>query len=375
MRVPAILLLPALALAQSPPAHTLSAPNGKITEPLSRVTGLAELTDGRVLIADFREGLLAIGDFKTGNRAQVGHVGEGPNEYLGPSGVARRLGDTLYVFDVRNRRYLKLDGTGKITGTMGFPSRAREWGSPRGIDAKGNFYWTGKVVSTDPVKGARRNQKAQVMRWELPADSVVAVTEFTDHAPELHDNPYFPYAERDAWVVLPNGRIGVIVARDYHLRWIQDGKVVADLPPIPFTPLTVTQRERDGFREERGAMGGGGSMSGPSGSTDTSRSSAMRRSMLDYYPDKIFPERMPPFVENGARLSPRGDIWVERSRSTSDRAPRFDVLGVDGKVRATVQLPRSTQLVALDRHGIYLVRIDDDGLQFLERHAYPDGLR
>jgi hypothetical protein len=97
--------------------------------------------------------------------------------------------------------------------------------------------------------------------------------------------------------------------------------------------------------------------------------------MLDYYPDDIFPKVLPPFVENGARLSPRGDIWVERSRPAGDRIPRFDVLGVDGRVRATVQFPPSTQLVSLERGAIYLLRIDDDGLQTLERYTWPAALR
>jgi hypothetical protein len=369
------LLIPCLAAAQSPPVFTLSAPNGTIKEPLSRVLGIAEITDGRVVIADFKEGLLALGDFKTGARTQIGSVGAGPNEYVSPAGIARRLGDTLYIFDTRNRRYLKVDGTGRVAGTMSFPVRAREFSLPRGIDAKGNFYWTGAVVSMDPVTGAKRNQKSKIMMWELTADSLVPVAEFTDHAPELHENKYFPFAERDGYVVMPNGRIGVVVARDYHLRWIERGKTVVDLPPIPFTPLAITERERDGFRAERAAQGPAGGISVSSGVADTSRMSPARRAMLDYYPDKLFPDRMPPFVENGARLSPRGDIWVQRSRAVGDPVPRFDVLGVDGKVRAIVHLPPSTQLVALDRNGIYLIRIDDDGLQTVERHAWPAALR
>ena len=42
---------------------------------------------------------------------------------------------------------------------------------------------------------------------------------------------------------------------------------------------------------------------------------------------------------------------------------------------ATVQFPASTQLITLDRTGIYLVRVDGDGLQTLERHAWPAALR
>src|SRR5688572_2507538 len=138
---------PFVAAAQTVPSFTLGAPAGKISEPFSRVMSALELTDGRVLVADFREGLLAVVDFRTGARTRIGSVGQGPNEYLSPAGLARRLADTIYVFDTRNRRYLRVDGSGRISGTLAFPIRAREFSLPRGVDAKGNFYWTGGVVS------------------------------------------------------------------------------------------------------------------------------------------------------------------------------------------------------------------------------------
>lgn len=365
------------ATAQSVPAFTLGAPNGTITEPFSRVMGVAELTDGRVVIADVRENLLVIGDFKSGARVQLGRSGAGPNEYQLVAGVTRRFGDTLYVFDGPNRRYLRVDGSGKLATSLPFPGRAREIGSPRGIDGAGNFYWTGGVVGQVPTGGFKRNQRSKIMRWDLVADSTVPVAEFTDHAPEMHEHRFHPFAERDGWVIDSKGRIGVVVARDYHLKWIENGKTVFEGPPIPFQPLGVGAKERDGFRAEKEAQGpaGSGRATGAAPAGGSGTSPAQRRTMLEYYPDEMFPKAMPPFVENGARLSPRGDVWVERSRAPGDLAPRFDVLGADGKLRATVQFPASTQLISLDRSGIYLVRIDGDGLQTLERHAWPAALR
>jgi hypothetical protein len=379
MRVSLAIALSTVAIsasaAQGVPAFTLGAPNATIKEAFSRVLGVAELTDKRMLVVDFKDGIIYTGDFANGSRAQLGRNGSGPNEYTWVAGVARRLGDTLYIIDGANWRYLRVDGTGKLAGTVPFPAKAREFGSPRGIDALGRFYWTGGVVSMDPVTGPKRNQRLKVMRWDLVADSTVAVPDFADHAPEMHDHKFFPYAERDSGVVDAKGRVGIVVARDYHLRWIENGKVVFDGPPIPFQRIAVNARERDAFRAEKEAQGPAGGIQVRGASSDTGSSSSARRSMLSYDPDRMFPSVMPPFVENGARLSPRGDIWIERSRAPSDPAPRFDVLGVDGTLRATVQFPASTQLAALDRNGIYLLRIDGDGLQTLERHAWPAALR
>ena len=54
---------------------------------------------------------------------------------------------------------------------------------------------------------------------------------------------------------------------------------------------------------------------------------------------------------------------------------RVDVLDLSGRRIRELALPAGRRLVALDRGGVYLVREDDDGLQYLERYGWPTGLR
>src|SRR5262245_10196732 len=97
------LFLVASALSAQAPIPLGDRP-GALSEGFSYVIGLAELTDGRVIVSDFRAKLLYTGDFKSGAVQQLGRNGEGPGEYQMVQGVFRVLGDTLVMVDFPGRR-------------------------------------------------------------------------------------------------------------------------------------------------------------------------------------------------------------------------------------------------------------------------------
>ncbi len=80
-----------------------------------------------------------------------------------------------------------------------------------------------------------------------------------------------------------------------------------------------------------------------------------------------WPSVKPPFTA-GVVASPTGEIWVPRSRTAKDVAPRYDVFSKDGKLTGTVVFPPKTRVAALGNGGaIYTVRTDQDDLQYLQR--------
>ena len=101
----------------------------------------------------------------------------------------------------------------------------------------------------------------------------------------------------------------------------------------------------------------------------------MVRRVAELFPDEAFPTRMPPFVEDGALLSPGEDLWVIRSGPVAQRQVRIDILAPDGARRGRLMLPPGRRLVALTAEGVHLARVDADGLEWLERYAWPAGLR
>jgi len=371
--VAAMLALAATALAQVPEL-SLGRRNAAIADPFSDAVGMAELKDGRVIVSDRIEKSFSLADFRTGNRQVLGRNGTGPNEYQLPFGPIRWRGDTLLGYDPNNRRLLRITQDGAITGAIPFPAaRARGvtgWAPPRGVDASGRIYWDSPVIEMEPV--VKRSMKANLVRWLPGADSVDVAMQFADHGAFEHDFRYRPIPQTDAWVVAADGRIGILSASEYRLRWYKDGRLVETGPPVPYTPVRLTAAERDAFRarkalEPMSGAGGAGVRSGDPASTPAAAGARAKAA----WPDELFPPQMPPFEVNGALLAPNGDVWVKRTGAAGELVAHVDILDAHGKLRGTLRLPPRTKLLALGASSVYLIATDDDGLQTLERYAYP----
>ncbi|HJU75315.1 MAG TPA: hypothetical protein VJ717_16350, partial [Gemmatimonadaceae bacterium] len=84
-----------------------------------------------------------------------------------------------------------------------------------------------------------------------------------------------------------------------------------------------------------------------------------------------WPEVMPPFTMQAAKARPNGQIWVLRTQKPGVARQLYDVFDNMGRVIGQVLLPPSTSLIGFGRGAVYLVRSDDDGLQYLQRYHLP----
>ena len=366
----------AIALAATPlpqggvPEITLGSRTGTIAEPFSDAVGMAELRDGRVVVSDRIDRAYQVVDFATGKRQTIGRNGTGPNEYQNPFGPIRWRGDTLLGYDPQNRRYLKIMPDGTINGSYAFPDGRSNgitgWSTPRGVDPSGRIYWDMAIIQMQPV--VKRLMKARLVRWLPGGDSPEEALQFADHAEFEHELRYRPMPQMDAWVVDASGRIGILSAAEYRLRWYRDGAVVETGAPVSYTPLRITNAEREAFRAKKAlepASGGGlNGAAGPAGMMGIERARSA-------YPDSIFPEMMPPFDPAGVFVAPDGNIWVRRTVSASAPNGLVDILDAKGALRARLRLPPKARLFALGSRGAYLLTTDADGFQVLERYAYP----
>ena len=89
--------------------------------------------------------------------------------------------------------------------------------------------------------------------------------------------------------------------------------------------------------------------------------------MADYHEHAT---QHPPFNASTPPFGQDGSLWVERSVRLN-LPQTFDLIGSDGTLRARLQMPRGRRLMSLSANWIYLVNTDEDGLQHLERYAYP----
>jgi hypothetical protein len=359
-------------------AQSLGAPVTRWENDFSRLSGVAELPDGRVVIVDNRDGAIFIGPANGGTAAPLGRTGEGPNEYQRPFSVLHGLGDTVLVYS--SNRLMRVTPAGAIAGFYPF-SPAELGGSvapPRGMDNAGNVYWDRVVIREPGSETLKRQQLYEIVRWRPNSRGVEVVARASDHAPELHDQRFHPFAQRDAWVVEPDGTVLVLRARDYSAQWVREGRPVRTSPAIATEPIRITAADREAYRRERAANPSGIGRGAPADGSVTPE--AMQR-MREAYPDNMFPMYKPPFVERTGTLipilrTPGGHLLVARSPTTASMIPnRIDVLDAQGRRVREITLPPGRRLLSVDRQGIYLAQEDEDGLQYLERYAYPQGLR
>jgi hypothetical protein len=62
---------------------------------------------------------------------------------------------------------------------------------------------------------------------------------------------------------------------------------------------------------------------------------------------------------------------VPRYGAAGDPRQRYDVIDGYGAVVAQLALPPRTKLVGFGARSVYLVRLDDDDLQYLQRYRLP----
>ena len=100
--VPAVLASLAVASlleAQAVPVVSLTKPEAEFAEPFDQVSGVRELGNGRVVVADVFAKSVAMADFRSGALTKIGREGQGPGEYAFPVNVLALPGDTTLIVD------------------------------------------------------------------------------------------------------------------------------------------------------------------------------------------------------------------------------------------------------------------------------------
>jgi hypothetical protein len=360
------------------PERTLAGPDAAFPESFSLVRGVRELPDGRLLVADALGQVLVRLDLRAATADTIGKVGQGPNEYGQPDGVFPLPGDSTLLVDLGNARLTVIgpDGTFGRTMPISLGSPGAGPGSlsvvlPRAVDRQGHVYFQAMGAGAGGVPDS-----APVVRWDRATDAMdtVAMVKLQDmerstsggagnRSVMIRPRPLSP---QDGWSVAPDGRVAVVRASDYHVEWIhRDGRRVQG-PAVPYRPVPVRQTDKEQWVE---ALGNGLTVSM---TIENGRPSMqMRRGgggparpEVDGYE---WPEHKPAFDAADVWVAPEGELWVERS-TPAGRPATFDVFGADGRLSQRITLPPDRRLVGFGRGVVYLVRVDELDLQWLERY-------
>jgi hypothetical protein len=391
---------PAVALAQQP--RVLPAPDATFDEPFSNVAGLRELNNGRVLVADPRDKTFQLLDLAAGTATAIGREGNGPGEYGLPLRVLRARGDTTFLFDVGNSRYLVISADGKPVGEFRqeeevAPRRDGPAGAaggpvfrggglitPRTSDASGRIYYEGQSFTPGP-NGPIQADSIPLLRYDRTAkrsDTLAFIrvpknniqTSGSSGNISMRVSGPNPLSPRDEWSVFPDGKVAIVRSPEYRVDWVMPDLSRVIGKPIAFTVLRMTGADRREEEELRNRNRGNGLMMTmrADGNGPPQRSVQMGggANQPPLEPLTDWPEVKPPFRAGQASVwaRPNGELWVRRTEAAGAKGTLYDVLNAQGVVTHQVRFPEKVTLVGFGNGTVYTTKSDEDDLLYLQRH-------
>lgn len=127
---------------RGPAAAEFLRPTRELNDTYASVSGVRELSNGRLLVVDAGEQRVWLVNSATSARAEAATTGSGPLEVLGPWTVAH-VGTETLIHDWKQHRFLVFDATGKPTRTIAIPRLPAELNVPDlsiTADDRGNIY-------------------------------------------------------------------------------------------------------------------------------------------------------------------------------------------------------------------------------------------
>ncbi len=358
----------------------LGEPEAVWDEAFSVVSTARELPDGRVLVADPLGQVLVRLDLDAGVADTIGGAGEGPEEYRQPDAVWPLPGDRTLLVDLGNGRLTEMDPSLAFGDTRPYSIGNLGLGEivlalPQAVDDRGGLYFRGFGRP-----GERDSTAVLRYDFETGALDTVATVKIPDVVVETSGSAgqrsssvsQVPLSPADSWGVAPDGRIAVARAGDYHLEWIAPDGSVTSGPPVPFTPVGLGRAEREEWAHETMERGGGLTI----GVTDNNGVITMTATRGGSSPDddglddRPWPEAKPPFYDAPIPVDRLGRAWVRRHRDAGE-SPTYDLFDGSGEPVMTIELGTGRRVVSFGDGVLYVVAMDEFGLQTLERYALP----
>jgi len=397
LTVALVALVPAAMVAQSP--RTLPAPDATYDEPFTSVNvgSLRELRDGRVVVADPRDKIVQLVDFRANRGAKIGREGSGPAEFGLPMRLFTAAADTSLLFDPVNSRYLVIGPDGKPVTTFRVeltPAQASPGGGmirmgmdiPRTADARGRLYFESAGFTMGP-DGPRTADSAAIMRYDRGTQKLdtlgwVALPKNNTSGSASSGNVQLrigmanPLTPRDEWAVFPDGRVAIVRSPGYRVDWVLANGTKQSSAPIKYVALRMgaADRKEEEALRNKGRMNQMSMMvtSGPNG---MQRSAQMGPppGAPPLEPLTDWPEVKPPFRSGPSNVvaRPNGELWVRRTEAAGAKGTLYDVIDAKGAVTYQVRIGEGLALAGFGNGTVYTTKADSDDLLYLQRHRMP----
>jgi hypothetical protein len=327
--------------------------------PFTNVTGVRELSDGRLVVGDALERKVQLIDPRNGSVLAIARQGRGPNEFGFVGKVLPAPGDTTWLVDGLASRILVIAPSGEVTGMLPFsaPStpRSREL-VPSAVDRQGRMYAQtsalpgprgGVLAASDSLGVVRigRDFRGDTVGWVHRPRLVIQRAE--SGPPRM--TGFGPFSLVDAWAAGADGSIAIVRANPYRVEWIGPTGARTSGPTIPYTRHPVTDTDKQLMYEaDRGRRTGPYDMAtflAANGQWDAFK---------------------PPF-QGQPHIAPDGRVWIPVMPRVWGDSITYDVVDGRGQLVERVAFPKNVKLVGFSGRSIYTTRTDADDLLYLQR--------
>ena len=366
------------AVGQALTAVTLVKPDAQFPDPFTRIFGIAEMPSGKVLVSDLQDKVVQMIDFQAGTGVKVGREGQGPAEYAMPAALYAMPNGETWLNDMLGRRFLVIDSTGKPIRTAPLPGShgggfIAIMPGGGGADRTGHLYFQSPPFGAGGP-GAPPPDSLAIMRWDGHSESMDTVAWVVmarsnvstsggggRFAIRIGGGKVFTPEER--WGVAADGSIARVMHSPYRVIWYGPKSTAPAVGAAqPYTPLKVTDADKQEFTEQQKkqrpmmiTMGGAGGRAGPPPNVQL--------------PDPEFADTKPAFFgTNAVQVTPEGEVWVQRTQPAGTKNPLYDVFDRTGKLVRKVTLNPKSAVRGFGKGTVYVVRTDDDDLQYVERY-------
>lgn len=387
-----IAVVAAPVAAQNVPTRTLSKADAEYSEPFTMIAGVREMRDGRLIAIDPRDKTIQVVDLKSGSATKLGREGAGPGEYGLPTRLMALPGDTTGVVDLLNNRILLINPDAKVGGfvDLNVPSPAGREGRgggmmigasmPTAVDNKGRMYAQGapfRMVdgvpqSADSVpmtRWDRASGKRDTVAWmRVPQGSnqISGSNRGGGQNVSVRIGGGPPFNGADQMMVAPDGRIAIAHHDPYSVDFVNETGQRTRGQPIRYDRVRISDGHKQEWRErQRNTMG-------MMITNDNGRRSAAMVPNRDVQDPEVWGgDYMPPFLggQNTLMFSNEGYLWVQRT-GPAGQPPTFDVVDRAGNVVQRVVLPKKARLLGFGRGAVYVARVDEDDLQYIQKYAF-----
>lgn len=415
--------------AQLPPIRQLGPVTAVGKEPLSAVSAVRQLPDGRVIVNDIIGRRVVMFDSSLTTFTVIADTTSATASAYGPrpGGLIAYRGDSTLFIDPASLSMLLIDPTGKIARVMSAP-RANDvgflvggpFGSP-GFDSQGRLVYRAPPrfnFAGPPPTGNSLPQipaipdSAALVRFDLATRKLDTVTWFKTPKVNINltrsSNGFFamsstfnPLPQGDDWAILPDGTIALVRGRDFHVDWVGPQGTTTS-PKIPFdwehlsdeakvalidsSKIALEKARASGqlnFFGQTTARGTGEAVG--SAPRDSARRDGAPRDgatvtsvgpggagaggqlpPLTMIPASELPDYKPAFAPGSTRADTDGNLWIRTTQNVNAR-PVYDVVNRKGELIDRVQLPQNRALVGFGPNGVVYLGVRDGTTAHLEK--------